>query len=182
MPRAPAATCSLASVGLLCVLMWGRLATPLASHSRCTRAMLASTRSRSITTAGVPNSRATCVLSASLLIVGSLLGLPRTIEPRGRAYNLRGGQGGVAAKPDDRFKRRIAHNAPQRKVLESIRETPMSTPKPHSTWPRMSGVREDGLRLKQEEELEPDAATSRDRFGSKCAARGAARMTGTGRS
>jgi hypothetical protein len=68
MPRAPAATCILASTGLLCVLMCGRLATPAASHSLCTRAMLASTRSRSITTAGVPNSRAISVLRVSMLI------------------------------------------------------------------------------------------------------------------
>ena len=40
MPLAPAATCILASTGLLCVLMCGRLATPAASHSFCTRAML----------------------------------------------------------------------------------------------------------------------------------------------
>jgi len=40
----------------------------------------------------------------------------------------------------------------------------------------MSGVREGGPRLMQEEVLEPDAATSRDRFGSKSAVRGAARM------
>src|ERR1043165_8524765 len=45
-------------MGLLCVLMCGRLATPAASHCACTRAMLRSTRSMSITAAGVPYSRA----------------------------------------------------------------------------------------------------------------------------
>ena len=68
MPLAPAAACILASTGLLCVLMCGRLATPAASHSFCTRAMLRSTRSRSITTAGVPNSPAISLFSASMLM------------------------------------------------------------------------------------------------------------------
>jgi hypothetical protein len=40
MPLAPAATCSFASSGLLCVLMCGRLATPAASHWAWMRAML----------------------------------------------------------------------------------------------------------------------------------------------
>src|SRR4029450_9440652 len=46
-----------------------------ASHSFCTRAMLASTRSRSITTAGVPNSRAISVLRLSVPIAVFLSGL-----------------------------------------------------------------------------------------------------------
>ena len=58
MPAAPASRCILAMSGILCVLMCGRFATPAASQAACTRAMLRSTRSRSITTAGVPNSRA----------------------------------------------------------------------------------------------------------------------------
>ena len=94
MPLAPAATCILASTGLLCVLMCGRLATPAASHSFCTRAMLASTRSRSITTAGVPNSRAIWVLRDSMLIGLSLLPfrsaarLKHLAQSRGRRQDL----------------------------------------------------------------------------------------------
>jgi hypothetical protein len=54
MPRAPASTCMRAMIGLLCVLVCGRLATPAASQAACSRAMLRSTMARSITTAGVP--------------------------------------------------------------------------------------------------------------------------------
>src|SRR5262252_1840649 len=68
MPLAPAAACILARIGLLCVLICGRLATPAASHSFCTRAMLRSTRSRSMTTAGVPNSLAISAFSVSMLM------------------------------------------------------------------------------------------------------------------
>jgi hypothetical protein len=39
MPLAPAAICILASIGLLWVLMCGRLATPAASQADCIRAM-----------------------------------------------------------------------------------------------------------------------------------------------
>src|SRR5215510_12486764 len=66
MPLAPAASCILASTGLLCVLMCGRLAMPVDLHSACTRLMLRSTRSRSITTAGVPKSAAICALRVSV--------------------------------------------------------------------------------------------------------------------
>jgi hypothetical protein len=58
MPRAPASRCSRAITGLLCVLMCGRFATPAASQAPCRRAMLRSTTSRSMATAGVPYSRA----------------------------------------------------------------------------------------------------------------------------
>ena len=54
MPWAPAAICSFAIIGLLWVLMCGRLATPAASQAAWTRAMLRSTRSMSMTKAGVP--------------------------------------------------------------------------------------------------------------------------------
>jgi hypothetical protein len=47
----------------------------------------------------------------------------------------------------------MTDNAPQK----GIKETPMSTLKPHSTVAtRMSGIREDWLHLTQEEVLEPD--------------------------
>src|SRR3712207_7414614 len=49
--------CILAMTGLLWVLICGRLARPTASSLDWSRAMLRSTLSRSITTAGVPNSR-----------------------------------------------------------------------------------------------------------------------------
>jgi hypothetical protein len=49
MPLAPAAICIFASIGLLWVLMCGRLATPAASQAAWIRAMLRSTRSMSIT-------------------------------------------------------------------------------------------------------------------------------------
>ena len=58
MPLAPASICSFASIGLLWVLMCGRLATPAASQAAWIRAMLRSTRSMSMTAAGVPYSRA----------------------------------------------------------------------------------------------------------------------------
>src|ERR1700704_4114562 len=87
MPLAPATACILASTGLLCVLMCGRLATPAASQSFCTRAMLRSTRSRSTTTAGVPNSLAISVFSVSMLMCVLLpsCSSPYTIE-RGRPH------------------------------------------------------------------------------------------------
>src|SRR5882724_472782 len=68
MPRAPAARCRAASIGLLWVLMWGRLAMPALSQAACRRRMLASTRSRSTATAGVPYSRA--ILRARSVMVG----------------------------------------------------------------------------------------------------------------
>src|SRR5437879_9944633 len=58
MPFAPAATCMVAMIGLLGVLICGRLATPAASQAAWMRAMLRSTRSMSITAQGVPYSRA----------------------------------------------------------------------------------------------------------------------------
>src|SRR6185312_3692977 len=58
MPLAPAATCICASIGLLWVLICGRLATPALSQATWMRAMLRSTRSMSITAQGVPYSRA----------------------------------------------------------------------------------------------------------------------------
>ncbi len=54
MPLAPASICSFASIGLLCVLMCGRLATPAASQAAWMRAMLRSTLSMSMTAQGVP--------------------------------------------------------------------------------------------------------------------------------
>src|SRR5260364_396952 len=67
MPWAPAAICSLASSGLLCVLMWGRLATPAAAHCAWMRAMLRSTLSMSMTAHGVPYSLA--ILAASGVVI-----------------------------------------------------------------------------------------------------------------
>src|SRR5581483_3161239 len=58
MPRAPAATCILASIGLLWVLICGRLATPAASQAAWMRAILRSTLSMSMTAQGVPYSLA----------------------------------------------------------------------------------------------------------------------------
>src|SRR4029453_15851154 len=72
MPRAPAATCIRASVGLLWVLMGGRLATPAASHAAWMRAMLRSTRSMSMTAQGVPYSRAILAARAVVMRVLSL--------------------------------------------------------------------------------------------------------------
>src|SRR6185437_5196740 len=57
----------LASIGLLWVLMWGRLATPAASQVAWMRAMLRSTRSMSITATGVPYSRA--ILAARGVVI-----------------------------------------------------------------------------------------------------------------
>src|ERR1700744_4434367 len=68
MPLAPAAICILASIGLLCVLMCGRFATPAASQVAWMRAMLRSTRSMSITATGVPYSRA--ILAARGVVIG----------------------------------------------------------------------------------------------------------------
>src|SRR5882757_2478851 len=58
MPFAPAAIWSRASIGLLWVLICGRLATSAASQAAWMRAMLRSTRSMSMTATGVPYSRA----------------------------------------------------------------------------------------------------------------------------
>src|SRR5262249_33201983 len=58
MPCAPAASCIFASIGLLCVLICGRLATPATSHAFWIREMLRSTRSISMEAQGVPYSRA----------------------------------------------------------------------------------------------------------------------------
>src|SRR5882724_4290247 len=69
MPLAPALTCICASSGLLWVLMCGRLATPAASQAAWIRAMLASTRSMSMTAQGVPYSRA--ILEASGVVINS---------------------------------------------------------------------------------------------------------------
>src|SRR5580693_375770 len=69
MPLAPAAICSFASTGLLWVFMCGRLARPAASQVAWIRAMLRSTRSMSMTAAGVPYSRA--ILAASGVVMGS---------------------------------------------------------------------------------------------------------------
>src|SRR5215813_5003922 len=70
MPLAPAAICILASIGLLWVLMCGRLATPAAAHAAWTRAMLRSTLSISMTAQGVPYSRA--ILAARDVVIGVL--------------------------------------------------------------------------------------------------------------
>src|ERR1700736_2793514 len=67
MPRAPAAICSFASIGLLWVLICGRLATPAASQAAWIRVMLRSTRSMSMTAAGVPYSRA--ILAARGVVI-----------------------------------------------------------------------------------------------------------------
>ena len=56
MPAAPAAICMAAIAGILWVLMCGRLARPAAAIVACTRAMFASTRSRSMVTQGVSRS------------------------------------------------------------------------------------------------------------------------------
>src|SRR5262249_40126617 len=69
MPLAPAATCIFASIGLLWVLICGRLATPAASHAAWMRAMLRSTLSMSMTAQGVPYSRA--ILAARGVVIGS---------------------------------------------------------------------------------------------------------------
>src|SRR6201989_2333520 len=68
MPLAPAAIWSFAIIGLLWVLICGRLATPAASQAAWMRAMLRSTRSMSITAAGVPYSRA--ILAARGVVIG----------------------------------------------------------------------------------------------------------------
>src|SRR5438477_4968152 len=70
MPLAPAVIWSFASIGLLWVLICGRLATPAASQAAWMRAMLRSTRSMSITAAGVPYSRA--ILAARGVVIGQL--------------------------------------------------------------------------------------------------------------
>src|ERR1700743_1454985 len=70
-PLAPAATCIFASIGLLWVLMCGRLATPAASQAAWIRAMLRSTLSMSITAIGVPYSRA--ILAARGVVMSGAL-------------------------------------------------------------------------------------------------------------
>src|ERR1700694_19752 len=67
MPLAPAAICSFASIGLLWVLICGRLAPPAVSQAAGMRAMLRSTRSMSMTAAGVPYSRA--ILAARGVVI-----------------------------------------------------------------------------------------------------------------
>ncbi|MGY4369976.1 hypothetical protein ACVW1A_006041 [Bradyrhizobium sp. LB1.3] len=67
-PFAPAAICIFAMVGFLCVLMWGRLATPASSQAFWMRAMLRSTLSMSMTAQGVPYSRA--IFAASVVVMG----------------------------------------------------------------------------------------------------------------
>ena len=56
MPLAPAAICMAAIAGILWVLTCGRLARPAPATAACTRAMFASTRSRSMVTQGVSSS------------------------------------------------------------------------------------------------------------------------------
>src|SRR5690242_1002226 len=92
MPLAPAATCICASIGLLCVLMCGRLATPAASQAACTRAMLRSTRSMSITAQGVPYSRA--ILAARGVVMLFSLRSVGWVEPPGPAFG----------RPDDKLR------------------------------------------------------------------------------
>src|ERR1700709_1222667 len=67
MPLAPASIWSFASTGLLWVLICGRLATSAASQAAWIRAMLRSTRSMSMTAAGVPYSRA--ILAARGVVI-----------------------------------------------------------------------------------------------------------------
>src|SRR6266700_6127676 len=69
MPFAPASICIFASIGDLCVLICGRLSTSAASQAAWMRAMLRSTRSMSMTAAGVPYSRA--ILAASGVVMNS---------------------------------------------------------------------------------------------------------------
>ena len=69
MPLAPAATCIFAIIGLLCVLMCGRLATPAVSQASWIRAMLRSTRSMSITAQGVPYSRAILAARGVVMVI-----------------------------------------------------------------------------------------------------------------
>src|SRR5437773_5327414 len=76
MPLAPAAICICASIGLLWVLICGRLATPAASHAAWMRAMLRSTRSMSMTAQGVPYSRA---IFAARAVVMEVLSLARIL-------------------------------------------------------------------------------------------------------
>src|SRR6266404_2768494 len=92
MPLAPAAICLVASSGLLWVLICGRLATPTASQAAWMRAILASTRSMSITAQGVPYSRA--ILAARGVVMLSL-----SVRPRmGRANGSR------ECAPDDKLR------------------------------------------------------------------------------
>src|ERR1700749_3317765 len=67
MPLAPATTCSFAIIGLLCVLMCGRLATPAALHAAWMRAMLRSTLFMLMTAQGVPYSLE--ILAASVVVI-----------------------------------------------------------------------------------------------------------------
>src|SRR5262245_25461871 len=67
MPTAPASICIFASAGILCVLMWGRLATPSRLRRSCRRWMLAVTVSRSTVTAGVSRVSIEVILAFSAL-------------------------------------------------------------------------------------------------------------------
>src|SRR5262249_7874942 len=69
MPLAPALICNCASIGFLLVLICGRLATAAASQAACTRAMLRSTLSMSMTAQGVPYSFA--ILAARGVVIGA---------------------------------------------------------------------------------------------------------------
>ena len=75
MPLAPALICISASIGLLWVLMCGRLATPAASQAAWIRAMLRSTRSMSMTAQGVPYSRAIFAARGVVMVLVSRLDL-----------------------------------------------------------------------------------------------------------
>src|ERR1700679_3352368 len=95
MPLAPAATWSFASIGLLWVLICGRLATPAVSQAFCTLAMLRSTRSMSMTATGGPYSRAILaargvVIAATPVLLSSLRGATRRSNPafHGRNHGL----------------------------------------------------------------------------------------------
>src|SRR5262245_31217490 len=103
-PFAPAVTCICASIGLLWVLMCGRLATPAASHCAWMRAMLRSTLSMSMTAQGVPYSRAIFAARGGVIVLlGPSLCLfyffPQDFQFQPsilgrRQFGLRGGDGG----------------------------------------------------------------------------------------
>src|SRR6202795_3561920 len=102
MPWAPASICSFASIGLLWVLMCGRLATPAASHAAWIRAMLRSTRSMSMTATGVPYSRA--ILAARGVVIESTPVVPSS--------SLRA-NGSRECAPDDKLREAIPLAATQ---------------------------------------------------------------------
>src|SRR3954454_13178245 len=95
MPLAPASTCRLAIIGLLWVLMCGRLATPAASQAAWMRAILRSTRSMSMTAQGVPYSRA--IFAARVVVIQSA----PVLLPSLRANGPR------ECAPDDRLREAI---------------------------------------------------------------------------